>query len=53
MTNPDNDECGATRTADQWTTQFPGSSPPAIRVFPCTLHTGHTGEHTDIDGDPW
>lgn len=48
-------ECGAIRTADQWADMFPDGSrsTTSARAFPCVLDAGHTGEHADMDGDPF
>lgn len=53
--NPDPIECGTIRTAAQWADMFPDGSrsTTSARAFPCVLHAGHTGEHADMDGDPF
>lgn len=51
--NPDTNECGTIRTAAQWADMFPEGTATGARGFPCVLHAGHTGEHADMDGDPF
>jgi hypothetical protein len=46
-------ECGTIRTAAQWADMFPEGTATGARGFPCVLHAGHTGEHADMDGDPF